>query len=166
MRLRTLVFGATVGAAIAYLFDPDSGRGRRARLRDQAMARLRDARRLAGARSRYVEHTLGGKVAQMASPGPRLDVDDVTLAERIRSVVFGRADVPKDRLSLEVVDGVAVVRGELDSTDEMAELAGRVWDVPGVVDVEMLTHLPGRPAPNKRSALDAGHGAASSSAPT
>ena len=35
------IVATALGAAAAYFFDPQSGRGRRARLRDQAMSRAR-----------------------------------------------------------------------------------------------------------------------------
>jgi osmotically-inducible protein OsmY len=92
----------------------------------------------------------------MASPGPdRVVVDDATLTRRIRSEVFGKVDVPKDRIALDVTDGVATLRGELDSQTEVERLADRVRSVPGVVDVVVLIHLPGTPAPNKEAALEA-----------
>lgn len=158
MRVRTFVFGGLVGAAAVYLFDPVSGRTRRARLRDQAMARAREARRSAESRGRYVAHTVEGKVAEMTTPsaGP---TDDATLRQRIHSDVFGRADVPKDRVTLDVADGVATLRGELDSPQEIDRLVERVRAVPGVLDVAVLIHLPGKPAPNKEPAIEASRAA-------
>lgn len=160
MRVRTLLLGGLIGAAIAYFSDPVSGRGRRTRLRDQAMARARDARRRSGSRARYTLHATRGKLAEMASPGPDTPfVDDATLTQRIRSAVFGRADVADDRISLDVADGVATLRGELDAQDEIDALARRVRAVAGVRDVVSLMHLPGSPAPNKEDALEASQGA-------
>src|SRR5690606_4474319 len=50
--LKTLMAGA-VGAALAYLLDPVSGRSRRARLADQAAARMKDGAEEATRRARY-----------------------------------------------------------------------------------------------------------------
>ena len=44
-RLRTMVVSGAVGAALVYLFDPERGRARRARLRDQLDAAVRRGRR-------------------------------------------------------------------------------------------------------------------------
>jgi osmotically-inducible protein OsmY len=159
--MRTLLFGGLVGAAIAYFFDPVAGRGRRTRLRDQAMAEARRMGARAERRGRYLSHMAEGKLAELRSPGPdRADVDDVVIAQRIQSDVFGRVDVPKDRLSVDVVAGVATLRGELDSRDTIDDVTARVRRVPGVEDVEVLVHLPDEPAPNKEAAIEAGRQAA------
>lgn len=156
MRLRTLVFGVAAGAAIAYFFDPVSGRGRRTRTRDQAAAKARRARETAERRGRYLSHMAEGRLSELRSPGPdRHDVDDVTLAQRVQSDVLGSADVPKDRITLEVTGGIAVLRGELDSRSEIDEIVERVRGVAGVRTVENLLHLPGEPAPNKEAAIRA-----------
>jgi hyperosmotically inducible protein len=156
MRLRTLLLGAAAGAGGAYLFDPISGRSRRARLRDQALARVRDMRRRVGSKGRYHLHRLEGRIAETSS----IDrvADDAILVERIRSQIFGRVDVPDDRVSLDVHDGIATLRGELDSREEIEGLAARVAGVAGVADVVALMHLPGQPPPNKRAALEASRG--------
>lgn len=160
MRMRTLMFGGLLGATAAYYLDPVSGRGRRTRLRDQAMARMRDAGRRAGTRSRYAIQSAQGRMTELVSSGPDTPfVDDVTLAQRIRSGVFGAVDVADDRLSLDVVDGVATLRGELDAQEEIDELLRRVRAEAGVRDVVSLLHLPGQPAPNKESAIEASRGA-------
>jgi osmotically-inducible protein OsmY len=156
MRIRTLVFGGLVGAAIAYFFDPVSGRGRRTRARDQLLSRTRRQVAEAERKTRYFANVAQGRIAERISPGPDNRMpDDATLAQRIQSEVFGAADVPKDRLSLDVVDGVATLRGELDTQEAIDALALRVARIPGVRDVEVLVHLPGRAAPNKQAAIDA-----------
>jgi osmotically-inducible protein OsmY len=161
MRVRTLLFGGLVGAAIAYYFDPVAGRGRRTRLRDQAMAEARRMVAKAERRGRYLGHMAEGKLAELRSPGPdRTDVDDVVIAQRIHSDVLGRADVPKDRLTVDVAGGVATLRGELDSQVEIDDVASRVRGIAGVQDVDVLIHLPSEPAPNKEAAIEASRRAA------
>lgn len=156
MRIRTLVFGGLIGAAIAYFFDPQMGRGRRTRLRDQTMSEVRKARERAEAKGRYMSNAARGAMSEMASPGPdNVNPDDGTLTQRIRSEIFGSADVPKDRIALTVVDGVAELRGELDSQEEIDALFIRVSAVPGVRGVRNLLHLHGADAPNKQEALRA-----------
>jgi hyperosmotically inducible protein len=156
MGVPALVFGGAVGAAIAYFFDPVSGKGRRSRLRDQGMSRARHVVGDAERRTRYLANVAQGRVTELVMPGPdNKTPDDATLAQRIQSEVFGRTEVPKDRVSLDVVDGVATLRGELDSREEIQDITTRVAQVPGVVDVEVLMHLPGEPSPNKEEALQA-----------
>jgi len=156
MRVRTFVLGGATGAAIIYFFDPDAGRGRRARFRDQALARLRDVRRRAEGRAFSMRDRAQGRMTGMVSSATDLrSLDDVTLADRIQSTVFGAPDVPSDRINIEVVGGVVRLRGELDSQEEIDDIASRIASVAGVRDVDVLAHLPGRPAPNKEPAVEA-----------
>ena len=95
-------------------------------------------------------------MSELASPGPdNVGADDATITERIRSEVFGAADVAKDRIALTVVDGVAELRGELDAEEEVRQIAERVSFVPGVRQVRNLMRTHGSTAPNKRAALEA-----------
>lgn len=156
MRLGSFLMGGVTGAAIAHYFDPDVGRGRRTRLRDQAMARARRAADRMRARARYEAHRAEGELRERLQPGPAQPFpDDRTLEQRISSEVFGSPDVPNDRVALEVVEGEAVLRGELDSAQEISDLVRRVSGVAGVRRVENLLHVPGKPAPNKEEALRA-----------
>ena len=155
---RSMVFGAAIGAAIAFLADPVSGRGRRARLRDQGTALMRQIQRKADARRRYLEGVREGIRAEMASPGPDdRHPDDGKLEQRIRSTVFGSSGVRTDTITLEVVQGSVVIRGQVETRQQADELRTRVMQVPGVQGVEVLLHLPGEPAPNKEPAIRASH---------
>jgi osmotically-inducible protein OsmY len=156
MKLRSFVIGGVVGAAIAYLFDPVSGRGRRTRLRDQATSEMRRTRERAEAKKRHLSNIARGTVSELSSPGPdNREPDDATLAQRIQSEVFGSADVPKDRIALTVVDGVAELRGELDAQEDVDALFIRVSAVPGVRSVRNLMRVHGADAPNKQDAIRA-----------
>ncbi len=156
MRIRSLVLGGLIGAAIAYLYDPVSGAGRRARLRDQTLSELRTTRERAEAKKRHLSNLAQGAMSEFRSPGPDdAYPDDAKIARRIQSQVFGAADVPKDRIALTVVDGVAELRGELDSEDEVSAIGERVSFVGGVREVRNLMRAHGSAAPNKKDALDA-----------
>jgi osmotically-inducible protein OsmY len=156
MRVRTLFLGGLIGAAIAYLYDPVSGAGRRASLRDRTLSELRTTRERAEGKSRHLSNLAKGAMSELASPGPDdLAPDDTKIAGRIRSEVFGAADVPKDRIALTVVDGVAELRGELDSDEEIRAIGERVSYVPGVREVRNLMRAHGSAAPNKKDALEA-----------
>lgn len=52
-RLLIIGFATAIGAAVAYLFDPDRGRNRRAKLADQAGARIRDTSETVRAKAEY-----------------------------------------------------------------------------------------------------------------
>jgi osmotically-inducible protein OsmY len=156
MRARTFLLGGLIGAAIAYFYDPVSGAGRRARLRDQTISELRKTRERAESKSRHLSNVAQGAISELRSPGPDdRDPDDTTIAERIRSEVFGAPDVPKDRIALTVVDGVVELRGELDSDEEIRQIAERVSFVPGVREVRNLMRTHGSKPPNKKDALEA-----------
>ena len=156
MRVRTFLMGGLIGATIAYFYDPVSGVGRRARLRDQTLSELRTTRERAEAKTRHLSNVAKGAVSELASPGPDAwGPDDTQLAQRIQSEVFGAADVPKDRIALTVVDGVAELRGELDSDEEIRVIGERVSKVPAVREVRNMMRTHGSAAPNKKDALDA-----------
>jgi osmotically-inducible protein OsmY len=160
MKIGTLVVGGAIGAALAYYLDPVAGRGRRIRLRDQAMSKVRTARDRADAQRRYTTNAARGRMSERLSPGPdNREPDDRTLADRIRSEVFGAPDIADDRIALTVVEGVAELRGELDATQDVALLADRVSAVPGVRGVVNMMHVHGTPAPNKEDALRASEAA-------
>jgi len=164
MRLRTFILGGLAGATIAYLFDPIGGHGRRARLADQvnALASRRGMR--PGSGSNDVDVVLETVETEVVVATPLEDApDDPTLSDRIHSTVFGEPDVPDDRLTIEVVDGVVTLRGELDSQDEIDDVAARIAAVPDVRSVDVMVHLPGEPAPNKESAIRASRDAEGSS---
>jgi osmotically-inducible protein OsmY len=156
MKVGTLVIGGAIGAALAYLFDPDSGRGRRARLRDQTMSEVRKARGRGEAKQRYLSNVARGRMSELVSPGPdNRDADDATLGDRIRSQVFGSPQVPDDRIALTVVDGIAELRGELDAPDDILRLGERVGAVSGVRSVRNLLRVHGDAPPNKEDAMRA-----------
>jgi len=156
MRIRTFVMGGTLGAAIAYYFDPVSGRGRRSRLRDQAMSQVRRMREQAERKARHASNVARGRLAEVV-PSSSDDVDDGTLDARIRSTVFGAPDVPDERLTIEVVDGVVTLRGEVDNTKQALDIGERILMVPGVLEVLVLVHRPGEVAPNKADAIRVSH---------
>jgi gas vesicle protein len=84
MRIRTLVAGGLIGAAIAYLFDPVSGRGRRAQLRDRGLAETRRMRERAEAKKRHLSNVTHGAMSEMSSPGPDdRHPDDTKISQRI-----------------------------------------------------------------------------------
>ena len=163
MHLRAFVKGAALGAATAYLFDPDAGDGRRAKLRDQAGALLRSSRERADQLSRHATNVVEGKMHEL-SGATDVDraMDDGTIADRIRSEVLGRADVQADGVVVNVENGAAQLRGAVPTREAMEEIVDRTRAVPGVVDVENFLHLPDEPAPNKRAARSTGRSSPSS----
>ena len=152
--LRALVW-TSAGAATVYLFDPDLGRTRRARFKDQVAGRLRRADRNVRGKARYVASTAEGKVQQATQSDATAPADDRTLVDKIRSEVLGHAPFENRSVIVDAVNGVVTLRGELPEASLVESLGRAVQDVPGVREVRNLVHLPGSPAPNKEDALQA-----------
>ena len=146
--MQLLALGALVGAALAYLFDPQSGRRRRAMLRDRSTAFARQGGRKTARASRAVAAEAYGvsQKVQHLKEEPK-EYDDATLAQKVQSEIFRDADVPKGQINVNAEDGIVVLRGEVDGPELMEELVARTRKVQGVRDVQNLLHLPGTPAP-------------------
>ncbi|HYN63568.1 MAG TPA: hypothetical protein VES36_03110, partial [Candidatus Limnocylindrales bacterium] len=83
-RLLTALLGAALGAAAALLFDPARGRGRRARLTDQAGALARRTRRSVSRQRRLILSRAAGGLAALRARGQASSpANDATLKERI-----------------------------------------------------------------------------------
>ena len=123
------VLGGAVGAALAYLFDPDNGRKRRKKAIKRAAKTLHQTT----------------KLRKQRKPRP----DDVTLARKVESEIFRDAGVPKGQINVNVEDGVVYLRGELEQPDLIEDLGAQARKVKGVRAVENLLHVPGEEAPAK-----------------
>lgn len=157
MRLMKLLKPATLlgaGAALGYLFDPDRGRSRRARVRDQGLSKARHVAREANRRSRYAEGRLEGASARAGGAGRYSPESDVDLREHIRQVL-AEMEVETTDVTVDVVDGVATLRGQVRTPDQIRAVQAKVASVPGVRRTESYLHLPQTPAPNKAEAIDA-----------
>lgn len=130
-----------LGAAVMYFFDPDRGGRRRAVARDRSVAIVRRAVRRTRQRTRYVEGKAHGLVHEMRGEAPKPSPNDATLKHKIESEVLRNYD--KSRLSINVEDGVAVLRGELTHPDDIKGLEHDVEHVAGVVGVRNLVHMRG-----------------------
>ena len=109
-----LLEGAVLGAAAAYVFDPDRGRARRARLRDELAASARRLERRTSHRARDVSNRTKGRVARRSGRGVFHPTDDRAIAQNLRGVL-ARLDFPTPHLTTEVVNGVVRIRGEIAS---------------------------------------------------
>jgi osmotically-inducible protein OsmY len=149
MKIRNLLIGGALGAALVYFLDPEQGRGRRARLQDQFGARLRDGQRSLERTARRLRDSAQGAVAQLESASPGEPEDDLTILSRVESVLFGMPGFPKRSVNAEVVQGGLTLRGEVMTEEEARAVVEAASRVRGVVAVESLLHLPGQEAPNK-----------------
>jgi osmotically-inducible protein OsmY len=73
-----------------------------------------------------------------------------TLRQRIESQLFRDRHIPKGDLNINCEHGMVILRGELDSPMEIAQLEDRVRRMAGVRGVQNLLHPHGTPAPNKQ----------------
>ena len=142
------------GAAAAYFFDPDRGKARRAQTRDQASALLRRQQAEAERKARYEANVAQGQAAEEQGAGVPRPQDDVEVVQVVKQALAG-LDVVTTDVTVESVDGVVTLRGQLASRDELATVERAVSEAPGVVEVRSFLHTPGTPAPNKAASLKA-----------
>lgn len=144
----------SVGAAVAYFLDPDRGRSRRARARDQVEAALRRRRREAERAERYAHGVEEGAAARARGMGVPQPADDTTVVQEVKQALSSSPAVTEN-VTVEVVDGVATLRGQVVGEADKSTIEDEVGRTPGVREVHSFLHLPGVPAPNKASAIRA-----------
>jgi hypothetical protein len=155
--LRVLTMAAA-GAGLMYLLDPDGGRRRRARVRDQLVRAAHRTGDAVDATSRDVSNRARGVVAELRSRLVNVEVSDGVLHERVRArigSVVGHAGA----IEAGVVDGRVSLRGPVLAGD-VDRLVRRVRSVPGVREVinQLDVHdepggvpgLQGHPRPPRR----------------
>jgi hypothetical protein len=138
--------GAAVGAALAYFFDPDRGRGRRAQTRDRFTAYLRRTGEGAGRRARWSQGPIAGLGARIAgafsTPEP---MNDATLAAKVESELFRDPKVPKGRININAEQGTVVLRGVVDSPDQIEHLLAQTASIEGVREARSLLRTADEP---------------------
>jgi len=138
--MRTLR-GLVLGAGIAYLFDPQNGKGRRAKLVDRTGRLVGRLGRLAARRSRFAKGQLHGLVAPLHQDDASRATDDGTVLQRIRSEALRDVGLSTSEVDVTVADGVATLRGEVGSASLVDDLVDRVRLVPGVRDVDAMIRV-------------------------
>lgn len=133
-RLLGRLFWTTVGAALAYLWDPVSGRSRRVRLRDQIASEMRDAAETARKQARYQGGRAKGALHELVSSEepPR---DDHELLQKVRSEAVGMVPGSLAHVDVRVDDGVVYLHGKSEDTARERDLVDRIRTVTGVRDV-------------------------------
>jgi osmotically-inducible protein OsmY len=153
MRIRNLALTGLAVAAVAYYFDPVKGSARRSRLRGQIQTLTGRAMR------RHDLAPLPENVAPVSMPQPPTvevapevrsaeadappeEQDDAAIAEKIRARLEERSDLGTGGLVIDVVRGVAYLRGELQDREKFDEVVDLTGSVPGIRRVQSLLHLP------------------------
>ena len=147
--------GAVAGAAAMYFLDPRQGRTRRAEGADKVRSVTSRRRTAAERRSEDAANRERGERLERAGAGRFHPTDDRSVAEHLHQVL-GELDVATDDINVDVVGGVAALRGQVASSSDIDAVVRAVTGEPGVHRVESYLHLPGEPAPNKEAALRAG----------
>ena len=129
-----------LGALIAYFFDPDNGRRRRARARERLSARFQG-----GAGSSDLTMPEKPEFPSEVTP----TADDATLAAKVETEILRGAEVPKGQINVDAENGKVVLRGEVEKPELISDLEQRTRKVQGVREVENLLHTPGAAAPAK-----------------
>ena len=75
------------------------------------------------------------------------EMDDQTLADRVRSEIFRPADAPKGDVVIDVQAGVAYLRGTVPDDAWIERFAKDARKVQGITGVKNLLHAPGTPTP-------------------
>jgi hypothetical protein len=144
--MAALLLAAGVGALAEYFFfDRQHGARRRHTVRDRTRAALRRRSRDAVRRAKYLEGVAEGVAykATHAVPGMgghREPPDDVTLAQKVESIAFRKAGVPKGHVSVNADNAVIYLRGQLESDGQIEELVRAIRAIKGVRGVKNLLH--------------------------
>lgn len=155
--IRSWVVAGTLGTSLALLFDGERGVRRREMLKSRGRGLFQMATQRMNKQTQIASDRVYGDAKERShmfqpdNPNP----DDNTLRDRIESEAFNHRTAPKGEYNLNVVDGIAVLRGQLDSEEDIQQLIELVAAVPDVLGVESFLHTPGTPAPNKETAIEA-----------
>ena len=114
-------------------------------VRDRARAALRRRSRDAVRRAKYLEGVAEGVAYKAAHAVPGVGghkepPDDVTLAQKVESIAFRKAGVPKGRVSVNADNAVIYLRGQLESDEQIEELVRATHAIEGVNGVKNLLH--------------------------
>lgn len=122
------------GAAVAYMFDPVTGRQRRADLMAQGRSQISDVASAAGAKTRYQSGKAKGWFYETFVP-EKPPADDQELLQKIRSEAFGPTRGNVGHVDIRIEDGVVYLVGTSMDRAAEDELTERIADVTGVTEV-------------------------------
>ena len=147
--------GVVIGGAVAaaYFLDPQRGHSRRTRFAERTAHIARTGRRRATREINYARSTVRGKLRHLTDGEFPDLLEGRALLDRVESELFTDRKIPHGRLTFEVEGTTVILRGELESVEQMAYVEDAVRKIPGVSEVKSLLHAPGTAAPNKKDAL-------------
>jgi uncharacterized membrane protein len=133
-RTRILGTGLGLGAGLTYLFDPERGRKRRARLRDTATHVAKVTGTALGKTSRDTGNRMSGLVSGMSRPFKGGTISDQILVERVRTKLGHVVSHPR-AIAVTATHGRVTLSGAILAS-EVAPLLESVSAVRGVTGVE------------------------------
>ena len=135
-KIMSTALAAATASALTYLFDPDRGGSRRARLADQARSRTRRAADRTRAKAEYQKGVMKGVAHDLTEPfRSSPDYDDATLLQKVRSEALGHMDEMRD-IEIDVRNGHVTIQGTVDGEESHRLVLDRVEAVHGVSAVE------------------------------
>ena len=134
MAALTKMAAVGIGSAlIAYLFDPERGKGRRAKLRDQTKSRIRKAQDAARRQVEFQSNRVMGLAHEMMSDDASSEPDDELIRQKVKSEVIGPAQLPS--VEVDVRNGVVTITGDIDDA-QYRDLAMEIRKISGVESVD------------------------------
>jgi BON domain-containing protein len=140
-------------ATAAYLLDPDRGRSRRTRIAERTSHVVRTTGRRVARRMRYLTSSVSKRVKHLMVGAPQTYAEGRMLLDRVESELFKDPGIPHGLMNFEADRTTIVLRGQLESEEQIDRIEAAVRSIPGVGNVKNLLHRPGTPAPNKLAAL-------------
>jgi hypothetical protein len=135
--------GLVAGGLVAFFLDPRHGRRRRHQARDKVLSVGRRGVRRAERGAIRTARGARGKVAHaIHHNGGAADLDDTSLADKVRSEALRDNEIPKGQVNVNVEDGTVVLRGQLASQEQIEHLVAKAEKVRGVREVKSLLHTP------------------------
>jgi osmotically-inducible protein OsmY len=135
--------GLVLGGIIGFFLDPRQGRRRRHEARDKALSVGRRGVRRAEQRATRTARGVRGRASRIAHRnGHPQELDDASLADKVRSEALRDSEVPKGQVNVNVEHGTVVLRGQLASQEQIDHLIHKAEKVHGVRGVKSLLHTP------------------------
>jgi osmotically-inducible protein OsmY len=156
--MKKWLMASAFGATLAYFLDPNSGTRRRNVMADKIKSWTGKGASQAQSQAQYQAgqaYNVVREAVSTAAPHDNDSPDDNTLRDRVESEVFRSPDIGRENVNVDVVGGVVTLRGELLTQAAIDGLVAQVRAIRNVKGVENYLHLPGTPAPNKESAINA-----------
>ncbi|HEV2845156.1 MAG TPA: BON domain-containing protein [Thermoanaerobaculia bacterium] len=133
--------GAGLGAGLMYLLDPQGGRQRRALAKDKCVHAAKTSGKAMSKASRDLGNRTKGLIAGAGSRLHRGDVDDLVLADRVRSKM-GRVVSDPSAIIVTSYEGRVTLSGTVPAS-EAGKLLPKVQKVKGVKGVDNHLYLLG-----------------------